>query len=129
MSLIATRLMGIASQENVEREEEQSMEELEVTWSRAAIIWWSIVWRMMLYSMLAGGLAGFLLGITLVALGMPDIVEQVGQLAGMIVGIPIGIWVIKTVLTKEYRQYRIALVPSREAELEALVKDVREGHQ
>lgn len=99
------------------------MQELEVTWTRATKIWWSLAWRGVLFGMIAAALAGFLVGLVLGSAGNPELVEPTARITGMAVGIPIGIWVVRTVLSKEYRHYRIALVPSHEAVLESAVRD------
>ena len=36
---------------------------LEVTFSRATKVWWSLSWRAILFGILAGGAAGFVIGI------------------------------------------------------------------
>ena len=98
------------------------MEEIEVTWLRAARIWWSLVWRGMLFSMLAGMAAGAILGLVFGFLGQTDNLEQYAEVVGIAVSIPVGIWVVKTVLTIQFRHYRIVLLPSNEALLERSIK-------
>jgi len=99
------------------------MEEFAVTWKRAAIVWWSLVWRWALFSVLAGFIAGFATGLVLAASGVVEGVEVYGQIAGVVVGVPVGIWVVKTVLMKEFGRFRIALVPSTYALLEKSVNE------
>jgi hypothetical protein len=47
---------------------------LEVTWARAAKVWWSLIWRAVLFGglggMVAGGIAGGILGAAGVGLAM-----------------------------------------------------------
>ena len=99
------------------------MEELEVTWNRAIRIWWSLAWRGLLFGVIAGAIVGFIVGVAMGALGRPEEGGIYGQVAGMIAGIPVGMWVVKVVLSKEFRHYRIALVPSNEALLEKQVSN------
>jgi len=99
------------------------MEEIEVTWDRAIRIWWSLAWQGVLFSVIAGALAGFILGAILGALGMGESIEKYGQLVGLLVGIPVGIWVVKIVLTKQFRSFSIALVPSTEVLLEKTINE------
>jgi Na+/proline symporter len=73
--------------------------------------------------MLAGFVAGFLLGLILSAFGKVDGLEIYAQLAGVIAGIPVGIWVIKTILTKEFSSFRIVLAPSSEALMEKAARE------
>lgn len=97
------------------------MEEIKVGWSHAIVVWWSLIWRWILFSMIAGFIGGFLLGILAAPLGIDGELELYGQLIGLLVSIPVGIWVVRRVLTMEYRRYRVALIPSREAMLERVV--------
>lgn len=101
------------------------MEELEVTWGRAARIWWSIAWRSALAAGVVGIAIGVLVGIALGAAGRPDLARQFGQLLGIAVAIPVGIWAVKAVLSKEYRQFRVALISSAEATLGEIVSKMR----
>jgi len=83
----------------------------ELTWTRAFKVWWSLVWRGMLFGFLAGGIAGAIIGFIMGGLGVnPDIIATSTRIAGMIIGIPIGIAVTKIVLKKQYSDFRIALV-------------------
>ncbi|MGD2118195.1 MAG: hypothetical protein PVG66_07545 [Chromatiales bacterium] len=100
------------------------MDEIEVTWMRATHIYWSLAWRWVLFSMLAGAIAGALLGVALGFLDRTENLELYGQIIGFVVSIPVGIWVVKTVMTKQYRHYRIALLPSNEALLEQSIKSL-----
>ncbi len=87
------------------------MNELEVTWGRALKVWWSIVWRAMLFSFIAGAVAGFLIGFFGSIAGMdPKAIPIYSGLAGMVVAIPVGIWVVKVVLQKRFSGYRLVLV-------------------
>jgi hypothetical protein len=94
------------------------MQEIEVTWKHAIIIWWAVVWRTVLFVALAGMGVGLVLGFLLAGMQDEEQVALVAETAGLLVGIPIGIWVMKTVLTRQFRDFRIALVPSTEAKLE-----------
>ena len=78
------------------------MQEVELNWERAIKVWWSLAWRGVLFGFIAGFIAGFIVG----ALGFPNL----GTLAGLVVGIPIGMWVVKLVLAKSFSDFRLALV-------------------
>jgi len=78
------------------------MQEVELNWERSLKVWWSLVWRGVLFGFIAGFIAGFIVGF----LGFPNL----GGLAGLVVGIPIGMWVVKLVLAKSFSDFRIALV-------------------
>ncbi len=64
--------------------------------------------------MLAGGVAGFVFGFALGAAGTsPQVIGVVTTWAGLVIGVPVGIWVVRTVLGKSWSDFRIALVPAR----------------
>ena len=78
------------------------MREVELNWERAIKVWWSLFWRGVLFGGIAGFIAGFIVGF----LGAPNL----GGLAGLVVGIPIGMWVVKIILAKSYSDFRLTLV-------------------
>ena len=87
------------------------MNEVEVTWGRAVKVWWSIVWRAVLFGFIGGIVAGFIVGFIGGLTGAAgDRITMLSGLAGAIVGIPVGIWAVKVVLKKKYSDFRIALV-------------------
>jgi hypothetical protein len=88
---------------------------LDVTWTRALKVWWSLAWRGLLFGALAGGLAGFFVGVAGSAAGVQlETIRQLGSLAGLAVGIPVGLWVVRTILQKSWSDFRIVLVPRDE---------------
>lgn len=97
------------------------MDEIKVSWTHAASIWWSLIWRLALFVSIAGFITGIVLGLVSTSLGITDQLDTYDQIAGVLVSIPVGIWVVKHVLSLEYRRYRIALLPSHEAMLERVV--------
>ncbi len=95
------------------------MDKIEVTWSYAIRIWWSLAWRVVVF----GGLASFLLGLLIGAIGaatgvQTDVIQTWGEIGGMLVSIPVGIWVVKVILTRDFPKYRLLLVPSLESRIE-----------
>ena len=85
---------------------------IEVTWGRAVKVWWSIVWRAVLFSGLAGMVAGGVVGGILGVAGVgPQTIGTVGTWLGVLVSIPVGIWVVRWVLRKSWSDFRIVLVP------------------
>ncbi len=86
---------------------------LEVTFARATKVWWSLAWRALLFGLLAGAAAGFVIGIVCAIAQVPqEQISRYGGLAGLVVGVPVGIWVVKTVLQKSWSDFRIVLVPN-----------------
>ncbi|HSR63343.1 MAG TPA: hypothetical protein VLN56_08060 [Gammaproteobacteria bacterium] len=94
------------------------MQELDVTWIRAIKVWWSMVWRVIAVSILAGIAISVVVGFIAGIFGYKEGVQVITQLLGIITGIPIGVWAVKVVLGMEYADFRVALLPSSEALLE-----------
>ncbi len=85
--------------------------ELEVTWGRALRIWWSIVWRGTLYGSIAIYFARFIafeIGIALRASQVS--MDTWATVAGAVVGISVGMWVVKRVMKLRYSRFRVALL-------------------
>jgi hypothetical protein len=100
------------------------MEEIPVTWGHAIKIWWSLTWRIVLFGGLAGLALGLLFGLIGAATGIADeTIHSWGQIGGTLVSIPIGIWVVKYILNKDFTKYRIILVPSLESRIETQIQD------
>mgnify|MGYP001769822365 CR=1 FL=1 len=87
------------------------MSEVEVTWGRAVRVWWSLVWRTVLFGVLAGLGVGFVFSFLGSIAGMSQgSIFIYSTIAGYATGIPIGIWVLKTVLSKRFSDFRLALI-------------------
>jgi hypothetical protein len=85
---------------------------LEPTFKRTVRIWWAWVWR----SALFGGAAGLFGSVVLSLSGILDhISEKAGQYLGLAVGVvlavPIGVWVFQIILEKDFGEFRVRLVP------------------
>ena len=101
------------------------MQELEATWGRAARVWWLIMWRGVLGGVLLGAAVGVIVGIITVAviLGthgtLVDLEDQpiyrtgiaLGAILGVIIGIGWYIVVVRMALRKQYRGFRLSIVP------------------
>jgi hypothetical protein len=84
---------------------------LQPTFGRAARIWWAWVWR----SVVFGGAAGLFGSLVLSISGIPEHVSQsaaqaLGAGVGVLLAIPIGIWVFQMILEKDFREFRLRLV-------------------
>jgi hypothetical protein len=80
---------------------------IDVTWRRALKIWWSIFWRWALVAVLIGAILGLIL--TSLSLS-PTSLEIAKGLLSFVLGPPIGVWAIHTVLRKRWSDFRIALL-------------------
>ncbi len=93
--------------------------ELEVTWRRAIKVWWSFLWRNLIFILVAaliGWIVGFVFGflMTLVGFSSPTI-QYVTSPISFIIGLCISIIPIKLILGKNYGEFRLVLVrPSSE---------------
>jgi len=87
------------------------METIEVTWNHTLSIWWSYIWRCMVFSMLVGLVLGVIGGVIVGVMGKPDMGGMVGGILGYVGSIPVSIYVMKTILNKKYKSFSIALVP------------------
>ena len=84
---------------------------VKVTWKRVLKVWWSLMWRGLLFGFLGGAVVGFILGFILaIAKVDSNTIKVVCQTAGYIVSLPIGITVTRIVLKKQYSDFRIALI-------------------
>ena len=87
------------------------METIEVTWNHTLSIWWSYIWRCMVFSMLVGLVLGVIGGVIVGVMGKPDMGGMVGGILGYVGSIPVSIYVMKTILNKKYKNFSIALMP------------------
>ncbi len=86
---------------------------LEPTVGRAARVWWALVWRGILFGGGAGFVVGFVEGLIGAMAGASAIaIRNLTLVSGVIVGIPVGIYVVLIVLRKNFREFTIRLVPT-----------------
>lgn len=103
------------------------MERLEVTWRRAAKIWWSITWRSFLFTALIALPIGVLVGVVCAVFQFREGIVLIARLIGTIIGIPIAIWVTKMVMEKQFSDFQIFLVPSFESMIDEHQGERRKG--
>jgi hypothetical protein len=85
---------------------------LQPTFKRAARIWWAWIWRSLVFGGAAGLFGSFVLNLSGI---LNRISEKAGQYLGAALGIalavPVAIWIFQMVLEKDFREFRIRLVP------------------
>lgn len=87
------------------------MQELEVTFGRAAQVWWAFTWRATLYALLSGAIIGVVVGLICAVFGSdPQRLLPFNLLLGAAVGILASIWVISKILNKKFSSFRVALI-------------------
>jgi hypothetical protein len=89
--------------------------EVEITWGRAAKVWWAFWWRTVLIalpaSMILGGCAGGVIGFFLGMLGVPlDVISTVGGVMGFVLGLGVSIVPMKMILGKNFGGFRLSLI-------------------
>ncbi|MGO1233694.1 MAG: hypothetical protein ACTMHG_08240 [Marinobacter sp.] len=94
--------------------------ELEVTWKRAAKVWWSYLWRSIIAIIVAtvlGGIVGFIIGFVLGAMGVStQTIQFITAPIGMIIGLLISIVPIKMILGKDFGEFRLVLLQTSKTE-------------
>ena len=100
------------------------MNNIELTWWRVTKIYWAIIWRTFLFSIIIIFPAAFLFGIISGIFGVTEQTTPYFQLLGGLAGIPVAIWATRTALLKQYSDFRIVFLPS----LESLLDDESHGH-
>lgn len=92
--------------------------ELEVTWGRATLVWWSYFWRSLIGMFVAaiiGGVIGGILGFVLAVAGASAaIIKIVAMPIGAVIGLGISIVPIKMILGKDFGEFRLVLVSTQE---------------
>lgn len=94
--------------------------ELEVTWKRAAKVWWSYLWRSIIaiiVAMVLGGIVGFIIGFVLGAMGVStQTIQFITAPIGMIIGLLISIVPIRMILGKDFGEFRLVLLQTSKTE-------------
>ena len=92
--------------------------ELEITWKRAARIWWSYIWRNIIAiigAVIIGAIAGGVLGFILGMLGAStDTIKLIVRPIGFLIGLGISIIPFKLILGKNFGEFRLVLMSTSE---------------
>jgi membrane associated rhomboid family serine protease len=87
------------------------MREVEITVGRLVGICWLLMWRAAIGGFVIGAVIGFIIGFVMGATGFAKgQIAVVTSLAGLIVGLVWTVVVVKMMLQKQYRDFRIALI-------------------
>jgi hypothetical protein len=81
----------------------------DITWRRLAAIWWLILWRGLVGGMVVGGVLGFVIGVVGAILGLGNS-GVVAGIAGLMLSIVWGMFVLRMALIKKYSDFRLILV-------------------
>ncbi|WP_162934947.1 hypothetical protein [Pseudomonas cavernae] len=87
------------------------MQEVEVTFGRAAQVWWAWLWRALLLSLLFSFIAGLIIGLAGQLAGIsPRQIVPINMLLGAFIGVYVSIWILSKTLKKKFRSFRIAFI-------------------
>ncbi len=73
------------------------------------------MWRLALFSGIAGAVLGFIGGIGVGVMGKSELAAPVGAVLGWLGTFPVSIWVLKKILSKQYKTFSVALIDERNA--------------
>jgi hypothetical protein len=86
------------------------------TWTLTLRVWWTLVWRGLVFGFIAGLFAGLVGGIIGGILG-PSLGFEPGVLGGklggyfgFVAGLGVSVWILKGVLGSEYKNFKIVVV-------------------
>lgn len=71
-----------------------------VSWNQVLAVWWSFIWRGMMYGLLIGFALGAAAGVYAVAIGQPEKGVLYGAFAGWLATIPASLIAMKKALSK-----------------------------
>jgi len=81
------------------------------TFDHALVIWWALLWRPMLLALPIGVVIGFVVALVGAIADVPrSAIGYLTMLAGVVVNIPVGVYVVQLVLRKRFREFSIRLV-------------------
>ena len=88
----------------------EKIEILEPNWLISFKVWWSMVWRMLVYSIVA--IIGFSLLMSIVfMLGVKfEEVSEMGGFFGWIISLPISLLIVRFILSMEYKNFKVAII-------------------
>lgn len=87
------------------------MQEVEVTFFRAAQVWWAWLWRSMLLALLLGFITGVMIGLVASIAGFTQQeIMPLSSILGAIIGLLVSIWIMSKMLKKNFGSFRIALL-------------------
>ena len=85
--------------------------EMQITWDRASRVWTAIAWRMMLAVFVIVLVVLVALGFLLNSLGISgSTIDVILKAAGLILMLITSIWIIKSVLGRNYGDFRLVLI-------------------
>lgn len=91
------------------------MEEIEVTWTYAVRVWWGWFWRATLWIIPASFVAGLILGIIFMAIGVDiEAYMWIANLVGGAIGVYFSVAMMKKILSRKFHGFRLALIKTED---------------
>ncbi len=87
-----------------------NLQEDDLTLDKLLSIWWALIWRSFLLSIIAGFALGLVGGLIVGMFGRPDLGAAVGGVLGWLGSLPSSLWALKKALEKNYNGYRIGVL-------------------
>ena len=98
--------------------------ELEVTWGRAARVWFAFLWRNLFAivgGVILGGIIGFLVGFLAQLTGLePEVGQRITMVLGVVIGLGVSVVPIRMILGKDFGEFRLVLLSSERAPADRL---------
>ena len=86
------------------------MNDIDITIGKVLPVWWAMIWRAMLGSVVAAFVLGVFIGLTMAAAGYPRMGGVAAALAGYLVSVPISVWALMLALKKNYSEFQIVFM-------------------
>ena len=88
----------------------EKMEILEPDWLMSFKVWWSMVWRMIVFTIAAiMGLSLLMRIILMIGVNFAE-VREIGGFFGWIISLPISLLVVRCILNMEYKNFKVAII-------------------
>ena len=88
----------------------EKMEILEPDWLMSFKVWWSMVWRMIVFTIAAiMGLSLLMRIILMIGVNFAE-VREIGGFLGWIISLPISLLVVRCILNMEYKNFKVAII-------------------
>lgn len=94
----------------------EKIEILEPDWLMSFKVWWSIVWRMIVFTIAAIVGLSLLMRIILMFGVNFEEVREIGGFLGWIISLPISLLIVRFILNMEYKNFKVAIIKKRDSQ-------------
>lgn len=90
---------------------EREIKEVEVSWKKAAIVWWAYIWRSIVIIFPVAFLIGAILGVIMIIIDIPIEQNRIYlNILGGIIWIAVSFLILKNLFSKDLGGFRLALI-------------------